>query len=267
MMMKKTVLLILVSFLLSVNPPVSQASPWSEHSSYAGKTAGKFWFGLKNSVFGWMAMFVEAEKKEYPRKWNGFCVGIARSVVYTANGLIHLATFPIPVDFPNVGKGLGLPEVEKPSAALARQREQIKAIQAEMKREEYEAKKPVPEAVIVQAEPEKTIPVTPPVDQARALEERRQTLPASAAVPAAPPRTLRRRPTATARPPVAASVPRTSPATVAAHPLPQTPPAPAPTPQPEPKPVDGEDDGVGSDADEIARILADAEKYYREEKQ
>lgn len=84
------------------------ASPWAEKQGYGEKTAGKFLFGLKNSLLGWTEIFTEPWDSKYDLKkseWEGFCDGIAQSIFYTANGLIHLATFPVPVDFPDMGAG------------------------------------------------------------------------------------------------------------------------------------------------------------------
>ena len=110
--MKKAFLISFVSvalLLTSLSPAF--ASPWAEKEGYFPKTAGKLEFGLKNSLFGWGAVFTEPYKPIYQqpggkKPWEGFWVGIARAIVYTGNGLIHLATFPIPVDVPNIGHGL-----------------------------------------------------------------------------------------------------------------------------------------------------------------
>ena len=74
---------------------------------------GKLGYGLKNFLLGWTAMFIEPYQPRYGKPIEGFCVGIAQTVVYTANGLVHIATFPIPMDFPDVGRGIHIPEVEK----------------------------------------------------------------------------------------------------------------------------------------------------------
>ena len=104
----------MLMFFVSTAPSV-HASPWAENSNYFTKTAGKLGFGLKNTLFSWMMPWATANDPKYDTPWEGVCVGIAQSVVYTANGLIHLATFPIPIDFPNVGKGAGLPKVGSPA--------------------------------------------------------------------------------------------------------------------------------------------------------
>jgi len=97
--------LMLLSLILMTQ--AAYASPWAEtNQGYGGKTMGKLGYGLRNSVFGWMQMFKEAKDPKYNTEWEGFCTGIGRSVIYTASGLVQLATFPIPVDFPDVGPGV-----------------------------------------------------------------------------------------------------------------------------------------------------------------
>ncbi len=104
--MKKVFSTLVLLILIVSTPGTLLASPWAEQEGYWAKTRAKFKFGLKNSLFGWTNMFMEPYLQKYTRPWEGFCYGAARSVFYTGNGLIHLATFPIPVDFPNIGQGL-----------------------------------------------------------------------------------------------------------------------------------------------------------------
>lgn len=103
-----------VFFLSSTS---AQASDWAQESGYCDKTKGKFVYGVKNTLLGWTALFTEPYKAKYQtppgKPWQGFCVGAARAVVYTASGMIQLVSFPVPVDFPNVGKGVGYPEQPK----------------------------------------------------------------------------------------------------------------------------------------------------------
>jgi hypothetical protein len=113
--MKKYFTACLVILFLFVSVQNLQASPWAQNQGYFSKTGGKLAYGLKNVAFGWMMMFAESKMPQYHREWEGFCVGISRSVIYTANGLIHIATFPIPVDFPDVGRGVYIPKEEPPS--------------------------------------------------------------------------------------------------------------------------------------------------------
>lgn len=118
-------------FLLC-SPQSAQASPWAEHQGYFSKTGGKFLFGLRNSLLSWAAPWTEANEPVYRREWEGFCVGIGKTVVYTAAGLIQLATFPIPLDFPNVGLGMHVPDKRCPgrhygSKKIARAQEEAVA--------------------------------------------------------------------------------------------------------------------------------------------
>ncbi len=110
---RRALVLLSLFCLLSAPARTEAASPWAAQPTYAGKTGGKLGFGLKNSLLGWTMMFVEAKQPEYKKDWEGFCVGISRSVFYTAAGLVQLVTFPVPVDFPDVGKGLHVPTPEK----------------------------------------------------------------------------------------------------------------------------------------------------------
>jgi hypothetical protein len=89
------------------------ASPWASKQDYGGKTWGKFCFGIKNSLLGWMTPWAEAKNPKYQAQWMGYSAGIGEGVVYTAGGLIQLATFFIPVDFPDMGYGLPIPDPER----------------------------------------------------------------------------------------------------------------------------------------------------------
>ncbi|MFH1800437.1 MAG: hypothetical protein ABH891_06305 [Candidatus Omnitrophota bacterium] len=101
-----------VLFLLGAMPAYA-ASPWMAKQNYGGKTWGKFCFGIKNSLLGWMTPWAEAKNPKYQAQWMGYSAGIGEGVVYTAGGLIQLATFFIPVDFPNMGYGLPIPDPER----------------------------------------------------------------------------------------------------------------------------------------------------------
>jgi len=104
---------VLAVLFLSNVMPVYAASPWVSEQNYGAKTWGKFCFGIKNSLLGWMTPWAEARNPKYPAQWMGYSAGIGQGVVYTAGGLIHLATFFIPVDFPDMGYGLPIPDPEK----------------------------------------------------------------------------------------------------------------------------------------------------------
>lgn len=99
-------------FLLS-SVPAHAASPWMEKQSYGAKTLGKLGFGLKNSLLGWMTPWAEAKNPKYQNEWTGFSAGIGEGVIYTAGGVVQLATFFVPVDFPDMGYGLPIPDPVK----------------------------------------------------------------------------------------------------------------------------------------------------------
>jgi len=108
--LNKTFLCLASAVLLFMTSPSSaSATPWAKNPTYASKTGGKLAFGLTNTLLGWTTMFVEAKQPEYKTDWEGFCVGISRSIFNTAAGLVQLATFPVPVDFPDVGRGIHIP--------------------------------------------------------------------------------------------------------------------------------------------------------------
>lgn len=102
--------------------PAYAASPWMAKQGYGGKTWGKFCFGIKNSLLGWMTPWAEAKNPKYQAQWVGYSAGIGEGVLYTAGGLIHLSTFFIPVDFPDMGYGLPIPDpkrIENPPKPFA----------------------------------------------------------------------------------------------------------------------------------------------------
>ena len=90
------------------------ASEWAKNNGYWGKTGGKFVFGLKYIVFSFFEPWLESNEPEYKREWEGFCIGLGKGFVFEAAGLIHLVTFPIPVDIPDVGIGMHLPNKDCP---------------------------------------------------------------------------------------------------------------------------------------------------------
>lgn len=96
--------------MIMTGTPAAQASPWAENEGYWAKTGGKLRFGLQHTLFSWLAPWPEAHDPRYATQWEGFCTGIAKTVVYTASGILQLATFPIPIDFPDIGQGLHIPE-------------------------------------------------------------------------------------------------------------------------------------------------------------
>ena len=89
------------------------ASPWAEKKGYGARTAGKLGFGLKNTLLGWMTPWAEAKNPKYPNTWAGYSAGVGEALVYTAGGLVQLVTFFVPVDFPDMGYGLPIPDPER----------------------------------------------------------------------------------------------------------------------------------------------------------
>ena len=107
------VCVVMVCLIFIATSSAYAASPWMEKKTYGAKTAGKLAFGLKNSLLGWMTPWAEAWGPKYPNKWVGFSAGIGKGVVNMTGGVIQLATFFIPVDFPDIGQGLPIPDPEK----------------------------------------------------------------------------------------------------------------------------------------------------------
>src|SRR4051812_39557834 len=99
-MRRAGILLLAVSLCIPAFGQEAQASPWKKKTGYWEQLGGKFSFGLKHSLFSWTSMWTEAREPGYQKEWQGFTVGVGKTVVYTAAGLIQLATFMIPVDFP-----------------------------------------------------------------------------------------------------------------------------------------------------------------------
>ncbi len=92
----------------------AQASEWAKNEGYFPRIGAKFMFGLKYTLFSFAEPWLESNEPEYEREWTGFCNGIGKMMVFEAAGLIQLVTFPIPVDFPDVGIGLHLPSKDCP---------------------------------------------------------------------------------------------------------------------------------------------------------
>lgn len=92
----------------------AQASEWSKKEGYFPRIGAKFLFGLKYTLLSFSTPWLESNEPEYQREWEGFCAGIGKMMVFEAAGLIQLVTFPIPVDFPDVGIGLHIPTRDCP---------------------------------------------------------------------------------------------------------------------------------------------------------
>lgn len=105
-----TLMVVAVFFMSCVASQANAASPWVKETTYGEKTKGKLVYGLKNSLLGWMTPWAEARSPKYKKQWEGFSAGIGGMLLNTAAGLVQLATFYIPVDFPDVGYGLAIPD-------------------------------------------------------------------------------------------------------------------------------------------------------------
>ncbi len=108
-------ILALCAFCLFSFQTSAQASTWAKKKSYGAKTAGKLGFGLKHTLGSWLFWWTESREPQYQKEWQGFSVGIGKSVIYTASGVVQLVTFFIPVDFPDMGIGLHIPSKECPN--------------------------------------------------------------------------------------------------------------------------------------------------------
>lgn len=82
----------------SVYAGTFEPSPWTQEPTYLGKVSNKLGFGFLNMTAGWTALFYE------PCNGQNFFVGLGKGVGYfftnTVGGVLHAATFPIPVDIP-----------------------------------------------------------------------------------------------------------------------------------------------------------------------
>lgn len=100
---------IVICILLLSFSSSAHASEWAKREGYFSRIWGKLGFGLKYVTLGWTMPWLESNEPEYKREWEGFCTGLGKGFVFEAAGLIQLVTFPIPVDIPDVGIGLHLP--------------------------------------------------------------------------------------------------------------------------------------------------------------
>ncbi|MFH0986374.1 MAG: hypothetical protein V1882_12740 [Candidatus Omnitrophota bacterium] len=75
-----------------------EPSDWTREPTYVAKISQKLGFGFLNITAGWMAILFE------PCKDQNFFLGVGKGIGYavtnTAGGILHAATFPIPVDIP-----------------------------------------------------------------------------------------------------------------------------------------------------------------------
>jgi len=109
-MKKLTALVLALVLSFSVMPGAMAASPWTEAEDYQSLTEQKLTFGLKNAFFGWSEIFDRVDQYNYEDKspFTGFFEGIYYAVIYTIGGVLHVATFPLPIDVPLPNNGVQL---------------------------------------------------------------------------------------------------------------------------------------------------------------
>ena len=90
--------------------PAFAASPWTTEPTWIEKSAKKLEFGLKNALLGWTEIGSEtiAYKHSGKNVFEGMAVGLGKAVVYTVGGVLHVGTFPIPLDVPLPNNGVQL---------------------------------------------------------------------------------------------------------------------------------------------------------------
>ena len=91
--------LVLFSYFIGpVYAGVFEHSDWTREPTYLGKISQKLGFGFLNMTAGWTALFFELTRDQ------NFFVGVAKGIGYTVTntvgGVLHAATFPIPLDIP-----------------------------------------------------------------------------------------------------------------------------------------------------------------------
>jgi hypothetical protein len=75
-----------------------EASDWTKESTYLGKTSQKLGFGFLNISAGWTAFFFEPANGQ--NFFTGLGKGIGYTVTNTVGGILHVVTFPVPLDIP-----------------------------------------------------------------------------------------------------------------------------------------------------------------------
>ena len=104
-----------IVLLMNFTVPPAHASEWAKKEGYWAKTGAKFLFGLKYTLFSFSTPWFESNEPEYKREFEGFATGLGKMFAYEAAGMIHLVTFPIPIDVPDVGIGLHIPNKDCPA--------------------------------------------------------------------------------------------------------------------------------------------------------
>lgn len=98
-MLQAFTLILMMALLPAPASANLKASSWTEvDDTYFNKIGHKLGFGIQNILTGWSAIFFEPYYE--PNKLIGLIKGIGYTLTNTAGGLIHAATFPIPLDVP-----------------------------------------------------------------------------------------------------------------------------------------------------------------------
>ncbi len=82
-----------------------EKSPWTEKPTYNSEVAVKLRFGLKNTLLGWLDLFIEPVRagrhcNEGENVVTGIGKGLMDAIYNTVGGVLQLATFPVIADFP-----------------------------------------------------------------------------------------------------------------------------------------------------------------------
>lgn len=95
-----------IALLICLLPSPAQAklepSPWTKEKLYMDKISHKAGYGILNMGTGWMAFLFEPRHKGL----KGFGTGLVYALTNTAGGMLHVATFPLPVDLPLPNGGI-----------------------------------------------------------------------------------------------------------------------------------------------------------------
>ncbi len=75
-------------------------SSWAKQESYGDKTVHKLGFGLLNITVGWVAIPFQISKHMDTNPYTGLAKGLWLTATNTVGGVLHTATFPIPLDIP-----------------------------------------------------------------------------------------------------------------------------------------------------------------------
>ena len=75
-------------------------SSWTQQASYGDKTVHKLGFGLLNLTVGWVAIPFQVDKHWDTNPYTGLAKGLWLTLTNTVGGVLHTATFPVPLDIP-----------------------------------------------------------------------------------------------------------------------------------------------------------------------